>query len=237
MVGIGVVLDGSTVTRRLQALHRSSGVTRGFVAGRKGSPSRRYLTARPKEHPMSFFRRALDALDPCRRRRGCRPDGYVAPEPRPVVARSTCSATSRREMPCCGMSGSGTGHLSRPARTPRAAPGPAADSDRRAPSRSTTAAATSTPSTPAAAACLRSRCSRDGLELVDVVASGGVMPTSVTVDRDVVYVAQRRRSRQHLRVHESRRRPANPSPARRCRSAHRARPAGPGLRSPLTVTV
>ncbi len=28
----------------------------------------------------------------------------------------------------------------------------------------------------------------DGLELVDVVASGGAMPTSVTVDRDVLYV-------------------------------------------------
>ena len=32
------------------------------------------------------------------------------------------------------------------------------------------------------------RVERDGLELVDVVASGGTMPTSVTVDRDVAYV-------------------------------------------------
>ena len=72
--------------------------------------------------------------------------------------------------------------------TRRAAPAPAAGSARRAPSPIDDAGRYLYAVNAGSASVTSFRIRRDGLQLIDVVASGGAMPTSVTVHGDLVYV-------------------------------------------------
>lgn len=75
----------------------------------------------------------------------------------------------------------------------------------------------------------------DGPELIDVVPSGGAMPTSVTVDRDVVYVLNAG-DPGRISGFTSHDGDLEPLPGRRSRSAHQAR-SRPRCRSLLKATV